>query len=154
MTVKSRSFENNGMIPKRHTGFGKDISPELTIIDAPENTVSLAVILVDLDVPFRKEFDHWIIWNIPKTDMIPEGLPKGEIYEPIHACQGIAWGKNVYRGPKQPFFIMGEHRYAFRVYALDCMLNIPLQANKEMLIDAMNGHVSDYAELIGRYKRD
>ena len=154
MIVKSRSFENNGMIPKRHTGFGEDISPELTIIDAPENTVSLAVILVDLDVPFRKEFDHWIIWNIPKTDVIPEGLPKGEIYEPIHACQGIAWGKNVYRGPKQPFFIMGEHRYVFRVYALDCMLDIPAKANKKMLIDAMNGHVSDYAELIGRYKRD
>lgn len=81
MIIKCKSFENNGMIPKKHTGFGEDKSPELMLND------------------------------IPKTEIIPEGLPRGEkIGCPIGAIQGNAWGKHIYRGPKQPFFIRKEHR--------------------------------------------
>ena len=153
MIVSSKSFENNGTIPLKHTGFGADFSPELTIIDAPNETVSFAIVLDDLDVPLKKEFNHWIIWNIPKIDIIPEGLPKGaQICEPIRACQGVAWGKNVYRGPKPPFFIKKEHRYAFKVYALDCLLDISEKANKKILLDAINGHVLAKATIIGKYK--
>ena len=154
MIVSSRAFEENGWIPRRHTGFGEDISPELTVTDTPEGTVSLAVILDDLDVPFRKEFTHWIIWNIPGTDRIPEGLPKGErIEKPISACQGCAWGKNGYRGPKQPFFIRGVHRYVFTVYALDCLMQLPGTADKTALLNAMQGHILAQARLVGKYQR-
>ena len=84
MIVSSTAFENNGIISLRHTGFGKDVSPELTISDVPEGTVSYAIVLDDLDVPFCKNFTHWIIWNIPVTDVIPEGLPGGPvIHKPI-----------------------------------------------------------------------
>ena len=70
MIICSKSFENNGMLPQKHTGFGEDVSPEFTITDQPENTVSIAISLDDLDVPFCKSFNHWIIWNIPNTDLI------------------------------------------------------------------------------------
>lgn len=146
MIIKSRAFMN-GFIPTKHTGFGDDISPELTIIDAPDETISFAIVLDDLDVPLRKSFNHWIVWNIPKTEVIPEGLSE------INAIQGIAWGKNRYRGPKQPFFIKKEHRYVFTVYALDCMLNISEKSNKKALLSAMNGHILTDATLIGKYKR-
>lgn len=43
---------NSGMIPKHHTGFGEDISPEFIIRDVSEGAVSIAIILDDLDVPF------------------------------------------------------------------------------------------------------
>ena len=102
------------MIPKKHTGFGEDLSPEFQISDVPEGTVSLDVIMDDLDVPWTKNYNHWIVLNIPNTEIIPEGLPKGtEISEPIKACQGIGWGKNGYRGPKPPFFLKKAHRYVF-----------------------------------------
>lgn len=154
MLVSSRSFENNGLIPVKHTGFGEDISPELTVTGVPEGTVSLAVILDDLDVPWKKNFNHWIVWNIPKTDVIPEGLPKGaQINEPVSACQGNAWGRNCYRGPKQPFFIRKAHRYVFRVYALDSMLDIPSDSKKDELVSAMSGHILAQTELTGIYKR-
>lgn len=155
MIIKSKSFDNNGMIPKKHTGFGEDISPEIIINDIPENTISLAVVMDDLDVPFRSPFTHWIIWNIPKTEVINEGLPGGEkIEKPFSAVQGSAWGKHIYRGPKQPFFIKKEHRYVFYVYALDCMLDLSCKSGKKELNDAMNGHVLSEAKLIGRYKPD
>lgn len=154
MIVTSKAFENNERIPLKHTGFGEDVSPELTIRGIPDRTISLTIILDDLDVPWTREFTHWIAWNIPKTDVIPEGLPKGaEIREPIHACQGIAWGKNGYRGPKQPFFIRNEHRYAFKVYALDCLLELSRDANKKKLLNAMKGHVLAEAKIIGTYQR-
>ena len=154
MTVTSPAFEDNGRIPRKHTGFGEDISPELSLNDVPEKTVSYAVILDDLDVPFRKSFNHWIIWNIPVTDVIPEGLPQGAVIrEPIPACQGMAWGKHRYRGPKQPFFIKKEHRYLFTVYALDRRLELPGTSGKKELIDAMRGHVLAEASITGRYKK-
>lgn len=155
MIIKCKSFENNGLIPKKHTGFGEDVSPELIINDIPDDTVSFAIIFDDLDVPFRDNFTHWIIWNIPKTEIIPEGLPGGEkIDVPISAIQGNAWGKHIYRGPKQPFFIRKEHRYVFYVYALDCMLNLVGSARKKELVDTMKGHVLSEAKLIGRYQPD
>ena len=155
MIVSSTGFKNNGIIPLKHTGFGDDVSPELIITDAPEDAVSFAIILDDLDVPFCRIFTHWIIWNIPVTDIIPEGLPCGAvIHEPVSACQGTAWGKHRYRGPKQPFFIRKEHRYVFTVYALDCRLYISEESHRKDLIDAMHGHILAEASLIGRYQRD
>ena len=154
MIVSSTAFENNGMIPQKHTGFGEDVSPELIITDAPEDAVSFAIIFDDLDVPLRKSFTHWIIWNIPVTEVIPEGLPRGSVIrEPISACQGAAWGKHCYRGPKQPVFIRNEHRYVFTVYALDCRLDISEESRKKKLFDAMQGHILAQAQITGKYRR-
>lgn len=154
MKITSPAFTDCGTIPRKHTGFGEDLSPELRIIGAPDAAVSLAVILDDLDVPFCRRFNHWVLWNLPKTEVIPEGLPAGaEIREPVAACQGVAWGKHRYRGPKQPFFIRNTHRYVFAVYALDCMLDIPAESDKTRLLDAMNGHVLAKAEIVGKSRR-
>ena len=154
MIIRSKSFDNNGMLPQKHTGFGEDVSPEFTITDQPENTVSIAISLDDLDVPFCKSFNHWIIWNIPDTDLIPGGLPKGTVISvPISACQGSAWGKNCYRGPKQPFFIRNMHRYVFTFYALDCQLTLSETSDKKALVEAMQGHILAEAKITGKYQR-
>ena len=88
------------------------------------------------------------------TDVITEGLPCGSVIrEPISACQGVAWGKHKYRGPKQPFFIRKEHRYVFTVYALDCQLGISEKSNRNELLDAMRGHILSETKLFGKYKR-
>lgn len=154
MTVTSPAFADQERIPVKHTGFGEDRSPELRIAGIPEGTATLAVVMEDLDVPLTARFTHWIAWNIPRGEVIPEGLPRGErIASPVSACQGIAWGKHGYRGPKPPFMIRNEHRYVFTVYALDGELQIPAGSDKKALTAAMNGHALAEATLTGRYRR-
>ncbi|MDV3426534.1 MAG: YbhB/YbcL family Raf kinase inhibitor-like protein [Bacillota bacterium] len=154
MEVKSPSFKNNGSMPKKHTGFGADISPEFQLLNLHHDTISIAIIMDDLDIPLRKEFNHWLIWNIPKTDIIPEKIPYGSPVFSFHnAVQGIAYGVNRYRGPKQPFFVRNTHRYIFRFYALDCFLNLDCNARKKDLLEAMSGHVIQQGSIIGIYKR-
>lgn len=153
MFIKSKAFTDGGMIPLKYTGFGEDVSPDFVITDAPEDTISFAIVMDDLDVPFRNSFTHWVIWNITRTDAIPEGLPKGAyITGPIDACQGVAWGNHCYRGPKQPVFIRNEHRYVFTLYALDCRLDISEKANKKILLEAMQGHILAESQITGRYQ--
>ncbi|MEQ8253083.1 MAG: YbhB/YbcL family Raf kinase inhibitor-like protein, partial [Smithellaceae bacterium] len=47
----------------------------------------------------------------------------------------------------------GTHRYYFKLYALDAMLDIKPGATKEQLLKAMKGHVLAEARLMGKYKR-
>ena len=153
MILISTAFHDGGMIPQKYTGFGEDVSPEFRIIDIPEGTVSFALSMVDLDVPLRKCFYHWLIWNVPPVDVIPGGLPPGAlIQKPFVACQGTAWGKHCYRGPKPPFFIRREHRYVYAAYALDCQLSIPENSDYKALFRAMDGHILAKARINGRFK--
>lgn len=152
--IKSPSFENNANIPIRHTGFDKDISPEFRLQNLAGNTISIAIVMDDLDIPFVRAYNHWLIWNIPKTDVIPENIHHGSPVPSLgNAIQGEAYGKNGYRGPKQPAFIKNTHRYVFRFYALDCFLKLESQAKKKDLMEAMAGHVIQQGQIIGRYKR-
>lgn len=131
---------------------GEDISPDFIVNDIPSGTKSLAIILDDLDVPFRKEFCHWLIWNIEPVEYIPEGIEQGaKIDSQIRAIQGMAWGEHGYRGPKQPPFIKKAHTYRFTIYALDIMLEISCDANKKELQKAMEHHIIDSAELYGEF---
>lgn len=58
----------------------------------------------DLDIPFIKAYNHWLIWNIPKTDFIPENIPYGSPVSSLgNAIQGVGYGVKRYRRPKQPF---------------------------------------------------
>lgn len=43
-------------MPDRLAGYGEDDSPELLIDDIPEDTVSIAVVMDDLDHPNITEF--------------------------------------------------------------------------------------------------
>ena len=146
------SFGKDGEIPKKHTGFAEDISPEFQIENIRNEVKSLAIIMDDLDIPMVMAYNHWLIWNIPVSNEIPENIPYGSVC-PNGAIQGIAYGKNRYRGPKQPPFILSAHRYRFTVYALECVLNLPPTSKKVDLIRAMSGHILQTGEMIGWYKR-
>lgn len=143
--LKSRAFENNGSIPERYTCDGVNISPPLTISGVDPQAKSLALIVDDIDTP-RGTWVHWLVWNIPpQTTEIAEGaLPAG-------ASQGVTgFGENAYGGPCPP---SGSHRYIFRLYALDIVLALSAAEKKPDLEDAMNGHVLEFTQLLGRYSR-
>ncbi len=154
LTVTSSTFLDNEYMLKKHTGFGDDISPAFHLYNISDNAVSVAITMDDLDIPFIKEFNHWLIWNIPKTDFIPENIPYGSTVSSLNnAIQGIAYGANRYRGPKQPVFVRSTHRYIFKFYVLDCFLDLGCTAKKNDLVAAMQGHIIQQASITGKYKR-
>ncbi len=153
LKISSALFDNNDWIPDRCSGYGEDQSPDLKVEGVPEETVTMAVIMDDLDHPVFREFNHWIAWNIPCVNLIPEALSGGAVLEePFHIEQGIGYGKHVYRGPKPPF--NGKHRYRFRVFALDTRLQLRNKSRKKDLVSAMDGHILAAGELWGIYQRN
>ncbi len=150
MELKSSAFENNEMIPKLYTCDGKDVSPPLNWNDIPEKTKSLALICDDPDAP-RGIWVHWVVYSIKSVSKeLPAKVLHQEIM-PNGAIQGINdFGKIGYGGPCPPG---GTHRYFFKLYALDSMLDLEPGATKKQLLQAMEGHIISEAQLIGKYKR-
>lgn len=48
----------------------------------------------------------------------------------------------------------GTHRYFFRLYALDTKLDLPANADRATLDEAVASHALDRSELLGRYGRE
>ena len=145
LKIVSTAFSHNGMIPPKYTCDGADVNPPLTIEGVPENAKSLALIVDDPDAP-RGTWVHWVAWNIdPKTKEIAEGsVPQG-------AQQGMNdFRRRDYGGPCPP---SGTHRYFFKLYALDALLNPGKGATKADLEKSMKGHILAQAEIIGLYRR-
>ena len=145
LQIKSPVFPHNGMIPSKFTCDGADVSPPLSMVNIPEKTRTLALIVDDPDAP-AGAWVHWVVWNIGAgTKEIPEdSVPQG-------AIQGTNdFGKQRYGGPCPP---SGTHRYYFKLYALDASLALKSGATKAQIEEAMKGHVLAQAELIGLYRR-
>lgn len=150
LTVTSPAFENEAVIPVQYTGRGEDISPELHLSSIDENAKSMAVIMDDMGHPIPA-YNHWVIWNIPIMEIIPQNIPRGaHIAELNGATQGRGYGRNKYRGPKPPF--NWSHRYQFNVYVLDCLLDLPVRSRKRDVLAAMEGHVLQEGCLVGRFR--
>jgi len=145
MKITSSAFQHNTMIPAKYTCEGMDINPPLLVEDIPEKTKSLVLIMDDPDAP-RGTWIHWVVFNIPCSGK------KIEIKEnSIPGVQGWNDFRRInYGGPCPP---SGTHRYFFRVYALDIMLNLKEGAKRQEVEDAMRGHILASAELVGLYKK-
>jgi len=142
--IRSPAFREGSAIPSKYTCDGEDISPPLSIENIPSDTVSLALVVDDSDAPMGT-WDHWVLFNIsPETTKIGEGgKPQGP-------DGNTSWNKTGYGGPCPPD---GEHRYFFKIYALDTKLGLGDGATKEEVLEAMKGHVLSESELMGVYKR-
>lgn len=137
-------------VPDENTCKGMDASPRIEIEGL--NATSLAVIVDDPDAP-SAVFTHWLIWNIPPTDVIPGAIAKkATINEPFMAVQGMNdFGEIGYAGPCPP---SGKpHRYFFRVFGLDRMLDLPAGALAADLQKAIKGHVIEKGEAMATYGR-
>lgn len=145
MKLKS-VFENNESMPARYTCDGNGNSPEFIIEDVPENTKSFAMTLEDRDSPIRTMV-HWIIFNIPPdTREIKENsTPKGSI-------QGTNdFGLRSYKAPCPD---SGIHRFEFKLFALDRVLEVDERTKKAELDNLIRGRTLAEAILTGLYSRD
>ncbi len=144
MKITTSAFENNKSMPSLYTCDGVNINPPLVFGDVPGNSESLVLIMEDPDAP-AGVWDHWVVFNIyPLSKEIKEGN------EPLGLQGMTSFGKTGYGGPCPH---SGEHRYFFKLYALDTMLNNPAGSSKKDLERAMQGHIITEAELIGLYNR-
>jgi len=144
LKLTSPAFPNNSTIPDKYTCQGEDISPSLNISGIPENATSLALIVDDPDAS-GKTWVHWVMWNIPLVSEIDGNNP------PKSAVQGVNdFGNRGYGGPCPP---SGTHRYMFKLYALDTLLNLGSNSRKADMEKAMNGHILDQTVLVGLYKK-
>lgn len=144
MKIESSAFVHGQTIPAKYTCTGKDVSPPISILEAPRETISFVIIMDDPDAPMGV-FDHWLAWNIPGNTT---GLSEGAKV-PLQGRNGFRDTK--YRGPCPP---PGKpHRYFFKVYALDTLLKLPEGAGKRELETAMEGHILAKGELIGLFAR-
>jgi Raf kinase inhibitor-like YbhB/YbcL family protein len=143
MELKSPEFKEGQFIPAKFSCEGKDINPALIIEDIPPVARSLVLIVDDPDAPMGT-WVHWVVFNIPPVPKIEEDSIPGK--------QGAnsAGGKN-YHGPCPP---SGVHRYFFKLYALDTILDLKEGISKEQLEKAMQKHILAQVRLIGLYTKN
>jgi Raf kinase inhibitor-like YbhB/YbcL family protein len=152
MNIKliSSAFAEGEMIPRQYTCDGANISPPLSWDSIPDSTKSFALICDDPDAP-GGTWVHWVIYNIPANiKELAEKIPLQE-----NLTNGAGQGKNDsrkigYSGPCPPG---GTHRYYFKLYALDVVLVLNPGATKNDLLRAMEGHILDTGQLMGKYSR-
>ena len=148
MKLSSPSFIHEGMIPSPFTCDGINKSPELVWGDVPAGTQSFALIVDDPDAP-HGTWVHWVVYNIPaEITSFSEGITEF----PKFGIQGSNSfnGQTDYGGPCPP---SGTHRYYFKLYALDTILELSNGVSKEAVEAAIKGHILSEATLMGRYER-
>ncbi|MBN1354276.1 MAG: YbhB/YbcL family Raf kinase inhibitor-like protein [Candidatus Omnitrophica bacterium] len=151
LELKSPAFKSGELIPDKYTCNGADISPPLDWNEVPEETASFVIICDDPDAP-GGDWVHWVVYDIPPdVNAFPEGVPKNRILND-GSKQGMTdFGNTGYGGPCPP--PGAAHRYFFKLYALDCMLGSKPGLEKAELLDVIEGHILEKAELMGKFKR-
>ncbi|HEY2082759.1 MAG TPA: YbhB/YbcL family Raf kinase inhibitor-like protein [Verrucomicrobiae bacterium] len=151
MNITSSAFKNGQPIPSPYTCDGKNISPPLAWNGAPRNAASLVLIVDDPDAP-SGVWTHWVIFDLPADSSgLPEGASKTE---PVagNAKEGVNDFKKIgYSGPCPP--AGKQHRYFFKIYALDITLGLQPGAPRKAIEAAMTKHILAQGQLMGTYQR-
>ena len=151
LQITSTTFAEGQPIPQKYTCQGSDISPPLAWTNGQVNTKSFALIMDDPDAPMGT-WVHWVLYDLPaNTTGLPEDVAKTQVIA-NGATQGMnTWPRPGYGGPCPP---PGKpHRYFFKLYALDTMLDLKPGLTKKDLLKAMEGHVLAEGQLMGTYQR-
>lgn len=144
-TLSSSDFPSAGIIPRAFTCDDRNAPPRLEWMHPPQGTKSFTLIMDDPDAP-HGTFTHWVKFDIPADQRSLR--PGGAGVDGKNDFQQDGYG-----GPCPPAN-HGEHRYYFRLYALDVeALELKPGAHRDAVLAAIEGHVLDQAELMGRYER-
>lgn len=149
LSLHSSSFKNGQIIPVQYTIDGKNISPDLNWSEAPANTQSYALIVVDPDAP-NGHWYHWGVVNIPAS---AHSLREAEDFKNLPGVIQLdnSWGHAYYEGPYPPYGQL--HHYHFELYALD-VKEIPRQASlNQKFLSWLAEHTLKKAQLVGLYQR-
>lgn len=149
--LKASEFQSGGVIPKKFTCDGGDVSPALQWTEPPAGAQSFALIMDDPDAP-GGTWVHWVLFNLPGTAReLPEGVPPDAELSNGGRHGESSFGQLGYGGPCPP--PGPPHRYFFKLYALDAKTRLDPGATKADLERTVKGHILAKAELVGRYRR-
>lgn len=150
LEIDCSAIDESGKFKIDNTGRGKDESPEFKIIGLSPEAETLIITLEDMSYPI-KDFTHWVIWNIPATELVPESIPAGKTVPTLGgARQGKGYGNHRYAGPKPP---KGKtHEYCFTVYVLDCVLDAPNSSRKKKILAEAAGHIIQQGSVVGSFE--
>lgn len=150
MQLQTNAFKEEQAIPREYSCDGQDLSPQLSWSEAPEGAKSFVLIADDPDAP-GGTWVHWVYYDIPKDRReLPKGVDTAE-HPATGGTQGVNdFGRIGYGGPCPPG---GTHRYYFKLYALDEVLNLKPGLSKKQVLAEMEGHVLAEARLMGTYSR-
>lgn len=146
MILRSPDFQDMEYI-SAHNGCDSDgYNPSLEILNVPENTKSLVIIMDDLDSPDEGSTNHWVLFNIsPEIQKIEEdSIPDGSV-EATNDFGRI--------GYSPPCPNIGTHRYMFSLYAIDKMLELDETAIKDEVEEEIIDSILDEASIVGLYER-
>ncbi len=156
-SMTSTGFEDGGILPDKFTAPTPtqfQNSPPLAWTNTPEGTVSFVLLLHDLEGAINKRTDditHWLVYNIPATATgMAEGIQPG-----AKLADGSVQAPNQRKTPSYlgPGARGIYHHYTFELYALDTKLDLPVDALRADVVNAMQGHILGKAVLMARYKR-
>lgn len=146
MKLTSPAFTHNEVIPSKYTCDGENINPPFLIEGVPDGAKELVFILDDPDSQ-AGTWLHWTMWGIS-----PDTKEIGEDSIPSGAKEGLSsFGHIGYGGPCP---VSGTHRYSFRIYALDKVMDLQEGSALDELEKEINTSVIDRAEIIGLYGRN
>ena len=145
MEITSTAFKTGQSMPIQYTCDGDNISPPLIFTGIPSEAKSLALVVEDPDAP-NPPFIHWLVWNMEPTTT---GTAEGKDF--TSGVSGLnSGGKSGFTGPCPP----GEnHRYFFKLYALDDELTLEPETTHEQFLAAADTHIMAVAELMATYER-
>ena len=136
------SFLDGGVIPRICGYKNGNIRPFLKFRGKPKGTESLTLIMDDPDAmgAVGKVWVHWVVWNINTN--------KNEITDNLGSEGMTDFGELGYGGPAPPD---KRHTYVFKLYALDCRLDLSNESTKADVEKAMEGHIIEQTQLTGTY---
>ena len=148
-------MNQNGTLPKKYTGYGKNISPPMQWSGIPRNTLQLALVFEETE----SGRVHWLLYRIPAKALgLPKGLPDDEVLSEPKKISGTIQGQTDfkemgkgYKGPRAP---KGEEqRYQFILYALDARLELLPGLDKPSLMALIKDHVIGEGRLIVKSRK-
>jgi Raf kinase inhibitor-like YbhB/YbcL family protein len=160
MALTTSAWPDGGVIPRKYTQAGEQLSPPLAWTNVPDGVQSFVLIARDLDAAVGGGTDdmlHWMLWNIPgATRSLPEGVPQGP--QLPDGTRQISVSGPYYRGPGAPASGPAHH-YAFELYALDGPINVAAVGQspaetRAAVLTAMAGRVRAKGVYVGLFKRE
>jgi Raf kinase inhibitor-like YbhB/YbcL family protein len=146
LQLTSSTFSHGEEIPRKCGYKNGNEAPPLAINGIPEGTKSLTLIMDDPDAmgAVGKVWVHWVVWNIDPTREFITGNPQESKF-----VEGMTdFGEVGYGGPAPPD---KRHTYVFKLYALDCELDLSNESTKADVEKAMEGHIIEQTQLTGTY---
>jgi len=160
--ITSPDLVDGSALPQQFTcaAGAQAVSPALQWVNPPRGTVSMALLVHDLEPRPQKKLDdilHWMVWNIPATaTKFPQGVPSNtpDLPDGSHQTNGNPQGGVTgYLPPCPPQNVALPHHYEFDLFALDTQVDLPPTATRADLMKIMDGHILGHDSLVVLFNR-